>query len=204
MIADRNKKLEFEDNNGNGESNWICRRTPQRVRELKYSAKRKDSGEMVTGYHFARPNDPAGPKDFIVTVGSAKWIEIDPATLKLAPAKHAVSQEQFKNMILDIIMRAKADIPVGIRNMFLDVLDNYIVSPVWEDMQPESSKKLEDGKYYFIAINEEFRSMNPHWGKPVIAKRIEGGFNINGFVIYDDSVGKYAEITYPEMDPYNE
>ena len=101
-------------------------------------------------------------------------------------------------------MRAKADIPVGIRNMFLDVMDNYIVSPVWEDMQPESSKKLEDGKYYFIAVNEEFRSMNPHWGKPVIAKRIEGGFNINGFVIYDDSVGKYAEITYPEMDPYNE
>lgn len=174
------------------------------MKENMYSAHRTDNGEIISGYYFHRPNDPNGPKDYIVTAGSTKWVEIDPDTLKPVSAKHAVSPEKYKNMILDIVMRAKEDIPDGIRNMLLDIIDNYIISPVWEDMQPESFKKLETGKSYFIAVNEEFRARNPHWVKPAIAKRIEGGFNISGFIIYDDSVKKYAEIIYPETDPYNE
>ena len=63
------------------------------MKENMYSAHRTDNGEIISGYYFARPNDPTGPKDFIVTAGSAKWIEIDPATLKPMPTKHAVSQE---------------------------------------------------------------------------------------------------------------
>ena len=63
------------------------------MKENMYSAHRTDNGEITSGYYFARPSDPTGPKDFIVTAGSAKWIEIDPATLKPMPTKHAVSQE---------------------------------------------------------------------------------------------------------------
>ena len=67
---------------------WLCRNGYHAMEyPAKHSAKRKDNGEVVTGYYFPRPNDPAGPKDYIVAVGSAEWNEIDPATLKILPTK---------------------------------------------------------------------------------------------------------------------
>ena len=141
--------LEFEDDNGNGESNWVLIRFAVALRK-----------ECVNRN--------------IVTVGSAEWIEIDPATLKPVLAKHAVSEEQFKGMILDIVMREKENISVGIRNMLLDVMSNYIVSPVWKDMRSESLEKpenLEIDKYYFMPVNEEFCAINPYWGEAGICKK---------------------------------
>lgn len=46
-----------------------------------FEAKRIDNGEFVRGYYMPRPNSPEGHKHYIVTVGSCKWIEIDPNTL---------------------------------------------------------------------------------------------------------------------------
>ena len=51
------------------------------MREILFKAKRLDNGKWVEGYYIKRPNDPAGEKHYIATVGNCQWYEIDPNTL---------------------------------------------------------------------------------------------------------------------------
>lgn len=46
-----------------------------------YKAKRADNGEWIEGYYMPCPNSPTGEKHYILTIGSAKWYEVDPSTI---------------------------------------------------------------------------------------------------------------------------
>jgi len=48
---------------------------------VEFEARCIDNGEFVHGYYMSRPNLPGGYKHYIVTVGSCKWMEIEPSTL---------------------------------------------------------------------------------------------------------------------------
>lgn len=142
-----------------------------------------------------QPENPKVNRQEKEQVAETMQEEIPAASVKKRLKPMTISQELFKQMIFDILMESQDQVSEDANRAILDILNRYDVGSPWRRM---SSGKPASGEYFFIRLNSYAEYRDPSWlEKPLLAKRVKGGFHVSGLLVPDQEVGAYSEIHMP-------
>lgn len=105
-----------------------------------------------------------------------------------------VSPMQFKQMVFDIVMESQDQMTEDTANALLDIIGRFDIGSPWISME---CGKPTFGEYFFIKLKESAGYTDLYWRKPILAKRVIGGFDVAGRPFADSEVEFYSVVRIP-------